>query len=52
MDEDKLEAAIIKHVLAMPIEELRQFVIDNLWDYYVNADTDALEQFLEDVGEE
>jgi hypothetical protein len=52
VDEDALEAAILKHVNAMSIEELQQFVIDDLWDYYVNADTYAIEQFLEDVSKE
>jgi hypothetical protein len=52
VDEDALEAAILKHVNAMSIEELQQFVIDDLWDYYVNADTYAIEQFLEDVAKE
>ena len=52
VDEDALEAAILKHVNAMSIEELQQFVIDDLWDYYVNADTYAIEQFLEDVNGE
>lgn len=52
VDEDALEAAVLKHVNAMSIEELQQFVIDYLWDFYSAADTVMVEDFLADVNKE
>lgn len=44
--EEQLEVAILAKVDKMNIEELQQYVIDDLWQYLYNADGETIQDFI------
>ena len=50
--EDELEKAILNCVDRMDLATLMQYVIDDLWAYYADADSEAVDQMIEDYGDD
>ena len=44
--QEQLEMAILAKVDKMNIEELQQYVIDDLWEYLYNADDEEILDFI------
>ena len=50
--EDKLEAAVERCVDSWDLSTLINFAIDEMFDYYMSADEETVEQFIkEQLGE-
>lgn len=51
--EQSLEKAVIKYAESLDVDQLRQYVIDDLWDYYTGAaDAEEAWMFIDELGDE
>ena len=50
--EEELESAILNYVDRMDLAALMQYVIDDMWAYYADADSEAVDQMIEDYGDD
>jgi len=48
----ELQNAVLKYVIGLTLDDLREYVMFDLMNYYIDADAESLNEFLTYVNKE